>query len=113
MEDNILDLIDDVNERMEKIVRSMDRACGYDELGLDPRAGRVWINDSCIVTDNPRSLNYYGGFEYVDGEYVQQLGDYTVYLAYADRVQKCISTFLRISGQRRAYAATKECQTEE
>ena len=73
----------------------------------------MWINDSCIVTNNPRSLNYYGGFEYVDGEYVQQLGDYTVYLAYADRVQKCINTFLRISGQRRAYAATKECQTEE
>lgn len=94
-EESVYDLIDDVNDRMQQLVNCMESACGYDELGLDPRAGRVWIDRECIVTLNPRVLNYYGGFEYVDSEYVQQLGDYTVYLADADRVQECIEKFFR------------------
>lgn len=109
---SILELIEDFNEQLEAIVQGMDRACGYDELGLDPRAGRVWINRDCIITNNPRSLNYYGGFEYIDREYVFEVGDYTVYLADADRVQRCVVKYFELKAQRAAYAAIKESPTE-
>jgi hypothetical protein len=39
-----------------------------------------------------RSLRYYGGFEYVDDEYIRTYGDYVIYSAETERVQDVIDS---------------------
>jgi hypothetical protein len=64
-------------------------------LGLDERCGTVWVCDEAVVCAayNNGSLRYYGGFEYVDKEYVTQVGSYVIYNVADDdcRVQECIA----------------------
>jgi hypothetical protein len=51
-------------------------------LGLDPRAlHRGWVVDDMIVvrSDADRSLQYYGGFEYVDSAARKTIGDFVFY----------------------------------
>ena len=59
-----------------------------DKIGLDPRAGYVWVdqeNDIIVCNDNSRrTLDYYGGFEYVDSCAVTKFGDLTIYSGYDD-----------------------------
>jgi hypothetical protein len=38
-------------------------------------------------------LCYYGGFEYVDKYYRQELGDYVFYTAGDDRIDECLDHF--------------------
>ena len=41
-----------------------------------------FVNDECIITDNVRmrkQLLHYAGFEYLDEEYVEQIGRFTVF----------------------------------
>lgn len=60
-----------------------------EDLGLDRRAAyRLFITDEVIaVTKNcDRTLQYYGGFEYVGKEYRQEIGDWVFYSAEDDRV---------------------------
>lgn len=63
------------------------------QLGLDGRAGHtLWATQDAVVTldSNVRSLNYYGGFEYVDTDYVRQVGCYVIYFADDERVAACL-----------------------
>ena len=69
---------------------TMVSACA---VGLDARAGLLWICDDAIVTMTAQRLNYYGGFEYVDKQHVATVGDYTIYYADDARVQECIDTW--------------------
>ena len=49
---------------------------------LDRRAGYgFWVSPEWIATqkEQRRSLDYYGGFEYVPSEYVLEVGDYIFY----------------------------------
>ena len=69
----------------------LDRRAGYNLIvseGDYPGSGFVASSGS-----NTRSLSYYGGFEYVDNEYVTVVGDYTIYSAEDERVQNCIDCF--------------------
>jgi len=49
------------------------------ELGLDPRAGFLYVGEDFVATSRPRELDYYGGFEYVDSEYTLRLGEWKLY----------------------------------
>jgi len=52
------------------------------DLGLDKRAGyRLYINKEAIAVSESgdRSLQYYGGFEYIDKAYRTELGDWVIY----------------------------------
>ena len=64
-------------------------------VGLDPRAGMLWVTEDAIVAKdyNVRVLEYYGGFEYVDDEYVSQVGSYKIYFADHERVASCLELF--------------------
>lgn len=57
---------------------------------LDVRAlpRRAWLcEDGIILSTNERpALDYYGGFEYVDDEFVTVFGDYVMYSSEDDRV---------------------------
>lgn len=49
------------------------------ELGLDPRAGFLYVGEDFVASALPGPLDYYGGFEYVDSEYTLRLGEWKLY----------------------------------
>ena len=100
--DSPLDMLDAINEVVERnIHENFDRVTGND-VGLDMRVGPVYVNrdDRVIASNNQRGLEYYGGFEYIDKEMVVTVGDWTFYQG--DRVENCFDTL-----------ENKECEEEE
>jgi hypothetical protein len=91
---SITDYIAEVNDTAEQLVQSMARVSA-DSVGLDARCGRLRINSDCIVVTKAqdRTMQYYGGFEYVDKDCRTELGDYVVYTADDGRVSRCIDTW--------------------
>ena len=60
-----------------------------DALGLDRRsASRIWVGRDFLAVpmNEDRTLQYYGGFEYVDSEYRMQLGNWVFYSIECERV---------------------------
>ena len=89
--DSTLDMIDCVNEVIERHVRGMDHMTAT-KLGLDIRAGRVYVNreEEVIAVECSRSIDYYGGFEYIkEGEGRTTCGSYTFFNTESTRVQEC------------------------
>ena len=87
---SILDVMDEITYGLERYVAGMERISA-DKLGLDIRCGRVYIDraERVIVSDSARSLDYYGGFEYIkEGEGRTTIGEYVIYNG-ADRVEDC------------------------
>jgi hypothetical protein len=65
-------------------------------LGLDDRAGhslRVAEDWIAVKSHHARSLDYYGGFEYVDKSHKYTLGDWIFYLADDERVYDHIQEY--------------------
>lgn len=85
---SIYDLVDTIAERMERYINKHTTHIPATAAGLDNRCGYIYIDEDCIVVSksNDRMLQYYGGFEYVDKEYRQEIGDYVVYLNDDERV---------------------------
>ena len=54
---------------------------GLEELGLDFRCGRIYVSveGDFVAACNPRSIEYYGGWEYIDSEYKFDAGNYRFY----------------------------------
>jgi len=95
---SMLDLVDEVQDMVERQVQGMRRV-GAHELGLDPRCGRAYVDEDCIVVEGDgRSFNYYGGFEYIDAEDIRKVGDYTIYLSTADRVMEALECLMEKDG---------------
>lgn len=98
---NMLDLVDEVQDLVERQVAGMRRVSATD-LGLDQRCGRAYVDEDmeCIVVDsgNARSFDYYGGFEYIDAEDKRVLGDYVVYLNTSERVIDALECLMEVSG---------------
>lgn len=90
-------LIEDINAQVEEHVNgSMSAVHNLNLLGLDTRAAYVlYVSDEAIAVDksNDRTLQYYGGFEYVEKDYRVEAGDYVFYLAEDDRVQNHIDSW--------------------
>ena len=91
--DSTLDMIDAVNEVIERNIRKFDQVPATD-LGLDIRCGRVLVDivDEVIAVPNHniRMLDYYGGFEYIkEGEGRVTVGDYTFFTSDNERVNDC------------------------
>ena len=90
------DLISEINSKVEGLIEEEFREVTPKEVGLDSRAGyRLFINEEYIAVSigNRRSLDYYGGFEYVDEEHVTVLGDMVFYSADDERVQDHLDEF--------------------
>ena len=75
-------------------------AHGLEELGLDFRCGRILIsvNEGFVAACSPRSIEYYGGWEYIDSEYKLDAGDYRFYDRDADRVNAVIQYYRELVG---------------
>ena len=92
-----LDFCEQMTEAARHFVGQMTEVKAK-QLGLDPRSfyGVAYVDESAIavIKDQTRTLDYYGGFEYVDKDYRREVGDYVFYLAEDDRVREHIERFL-------------------
>jgi hypothetical protein len=78
---SITDIIYDAEQAITDYLANLTEVSGKD-LALDPRAlHQGWAdNESIIVSlSSDRSLQYYGGFGYVDTEARTVIGDYVIY----------------------------------
>lgn len=91
---SIYDLVDNINEKIYRMVQDME-CVSAKELGLDYRCGMLSINEECIIIEKRMrgSLEYYGGFEYCDKDFVQHMGDYVIYLNGDNRVARCLERY--------------------
>lgn len=91
-----LDFCEAMTEAARRFVGQMTEVKAK-QLGLDARAfyGVAYVDESAIVVskDQDRSLQYYGGFEYVDKDYRREVGDYVFYLAEDDRVREHLDRY--------------------
>ena len=64
-------------------------------VGLDCRAGYLFVSteEGWIASRNTRSLEYYGGFEYIDIEYRTTIGEITFYSSDHSRVSDAIEHY--------------------
>ena len=74
---------------------------GLEELGLDFRCGRILISvdEGFVASCSPRSIEYYGGWEYIDSEYKLDAGDYRFYDREANRVDRVIQYYRELLGE--------------
>lgn len=94
---NILDIINNAAVEVEDNLKDLPKV-GADKIGLDRRAGRVWVDEDygliIIHKERANTLDYYGGFEYVDKEAVTEIGQFKVYSSmYDDRVASAIDFY--------------------
>ena len=92
----LYNLINEINGKVEFLIDDEFRLVRPEDVDLDSRAGyTLFINEDYIAVSksNRRSLDYYGGFEYVDEEHVTVLGDYVFYSSDDERVQGHLDVF--------------------
>jgi hypothetical protein len=92
---DLFELIDEVTEITDNYVGQMWQVPA-NQLGLDQRCGKLFANADCIAVykGNDRTLQYYGGFEYVNLDFRYEMGDYVFYSAEDNRVRGHLETYL-------------------
>ena len=70
-------------------------------VGLDPRAGYLFISteEGWIASRNTRSLDYYGGFEYISEEHKVIVGEITFYSSDHSRVADALEYYEALQEQ--------------
>jgi len=92
-------LLETIQNAVQKYIEESDvveiGATGLEELGLDFRCGRILISvdEGFVAARSPRSIEYYGGWEYIDSEFKLDAGDYRFYDREADRVDRVIQYY--------------------
>ena len=85
-----------VNELVSKYLEESGAAeVSADKVGLDYRCGRVYVSlteDFIAVKGGTGSIEYYGGFEYIESEFKTTIGCVTFYEE-ADRVSSCLEHY--------------------
>lgn len=89
------DLVIDLDRRFADWVATLSEVQPED-LGLDRRAAyRLYVSEEGIAVhkSHDNTLQYYGGFEYIDKDLRHVYGDWVFYEAEADRVNECLAKF--------------------
>jgi hypothetical protein len=92
---NGYDLVVEVNQLVDNRMTGLTEVRA-EALGLDRRAGHQLFlaEDGVFVHRNRRgSLDYYGGFEYVDPENTHVVGDYVFYSCEDTRVDDALEFY--------------------
>lgn len=79
----------EINEKVESIIDEMTEVLPEDVFLDNRSAYRLYIDKEYIAVQKGadlRTLRYYGGFEYVGDEYVQEIGNYVFFHAEDERV---------------------------
>ena len=85
--DTIQDALSEVDQRIADSVTPHKA----EDAGLDRRCGMIYLGEDFLATRDRRLLDYYGGFEYVDPECIQQVGGWTLYHVDSDRVLRAMT----------------------
>lgn len=90
----------ELQEQIERMVDEYFEDSGAqrvsaEAVGLDHRAGYVFVSteEGWIASRNTRSLEYYGGFEYIGEEYRVTVGEITFYSSDHSRVADAIEYY--------------------
>lgn len=89
------EVYDNANTVAEQAIEGLPQVNGK-KLNLDLRAGyNLIVGEDFIAVHkrDQRTLEYYGGFEYVDKDSVIGVGEYIFYSSEDDRVARCIDYF--------------------
>ena len=89
-----------VEELVNKYIEESEAVCvNADQAGLDYRCGMVYISvaDDFVAVSGNYSIDYYGGFEYIDSDYKTTIGNMTFYSGEHSRVRDCIEYYTRKS----------------
>ena len=81
----------DIMNRTENFITEHATMVDPIKLGLDERvAPKLFVADGAIITSksNDSRLQYYGGFEYVNKQFRQEIGDYVFYLSEDARIRE-------------------------
>lgn len=88
----------EINAQVEEMIADNATAVPAEQLRLDRRCGTLYVSDHWIAkkASEAGSLNYYGGFEYINKEYVTTIGNYVFYSVDDDtsRVQNHIDYYM-------------------
>ena len=93
----LYDLDDSINSTVAKFIEENCKEGDREQTGLDPRAfGKFWYcYEGIFIYEHARGrLDYYGGFEYIDREFVKSYGEYVFYSAEADRGQQVLEILM-------------------
>ena len=85
-----------VEELVNSYIEESEAVCvNADQAGLDYRCGMVYISvaDDFVAVSGNRSIDYYGGFEYIDSDYKTVIGNMTFYSGEHSRVRDCIDYY--------------------
>jgi len=94
----LYDVVYDAEQAMTQYLEDNSTWVSAEAVGLDRRAGLLYVTEDAIVArGRTNSLDYYGGFEYVDTEYKTQVGEYTVYFADDERVAGCLELYREVA----------------
>jgi hypothetical protein len=92
----VYELMNEISRKVEHLIDEDFRCVKPEAVGLDSRSAyELYINEDFIAVSvgGRRTLDYYGGFEYVDEENVTVLGGYVFYSADDERVQDHLDEF--------------------
>ena len=92
----LYELMNEINDKVDQLIDEEFRSVKPEEVGLDTRSAyQLFINEDFIAVrkSGRRTLDYYGGFEYVDEEHVTVLGEYVFYSADDERIQDHLDEF--------------------
>lgn len=93
MTKTVMDVLNAMDDMVNELIDECD-GVSPEALGLDRRSAyRLWVSDEGIFVragSDDRTLQYYGGFEYVDKDYRKELGQYVFYSIEDDRVYEHI-----------------------
>jgi hypothetical protein len=87
---NTFEFLDSIDDRITAHVAKFQEYQAED-LGLDRRSAyRLYVDadHTCIAVSKTqdRTLQYYGGFEYIDKDHRKEMGSWVFYFAESDRV---------------------------
>jgi hypothetical protein len=88
---NLTELLELIQSEMKTIISEAKQVRAV-EIGLDSRCGTLYVVDEGILVPlhNNKTVQYYGGFEYIKAEHITQLGQYVLYSSEAKRVESCL-----------------------
>ena len=94
IERSAMDILNDADTEIRSLVEQLPYVKA-DALGLDPRAGRVWVDieNGQLISRRSGSLDYYGGFQYVDDGDKAVSESFAIYLDSNDRVADAIEHY--------------------
>ena len=92
-----------VEELVNRYIKEAEAVCvNADHVGLDYRCGMVYISvaDDFVAVSGNYSIDYYGGFEYIDSDYRTTIGNMTFYSGEHSRVRDCIEYYIENTQQK-------------